>query len=312
MAKKILVNIDLNETYKQKIVFACPDAQIEFTPSGNDYEAVVGSINAKMLAEYPKLTWFHSETAGVEKYLKLLPENIVLSNSSGAYGYAIAEEMVGYTYALAKKMAGYFKNQSEHKWLNLGMVKDVGEMRVLVVGLGDIGSRYAIRMKALGCMVTGIRRTIREKPEYVDEVTTLDRLDICLPQADVVALCLPATNATYHLINYERLLKFKPDAILLNVGRGNAIVTDDLVKAVKEGHLGGVYLDVTDPEPLGKDNPLWDLRDTIITPHVTGNYNLERTINNVVNIAIENINRFCKGQKLLNVVDREIGYRENR
>ena len=71
MAKKILVNIDLNETYKQKIVFACPDAQIEFTPSGNDYEAVVGNLNAKMLAEYPKLTWFHSETAGVEKYLKL-------------------------------------------------------------------------------------------------------------------------------------------------------------------------------------------------------------------------------------------------
>ncbi|MCD8498931.1 MAG: NAD(P)-binding domain-containing protein [Clostridiales bacterium] len=149
----------------------------------------------------------------------------------------------------------------------------------LVIGLGDIGSQFARRMQALGSTVLGIRRMpAAGKPDYVSSVHGLAELDDLLPLADVVALTLPETPQTVHLINRERLARMKPGAVLLNVGRGNAIETEALCDALVAGHLGGAGLDVTDPEPLPADHRLWSLPNAMITPHVSGFYHLQATL----------------------------------
>lgn len=155
----------------------------------------------------------------------------------------------------------------------------------LVVGLGDIGGEYAKRMKALGSYTIGVRRTPGEKPEYLDEIYTTDSLDELLPRADFVALSLPNSPSTYHIMDERRLGLMKPGAYLLNVGRGSAIDGDALCRALKEGRLGGCRVDVTDPEPLPGDHPLWDAPRMVITPHISGQYHLKETFERIVRIA---------------------------
>ncbi|MBQ1515843.1 MAG: D-2-hydroxyacid dehydrogenase, partial [Lachnospiraceae bacterium] len=119
---------------------------------------------------------------------------------------------------------------------------------------------------------------------------------------------LPETGETEGMFDYERLKKIRPGAILVNVGRGTAIVTDDLVRAAGEGHFAGVCLDVTDPEPLPADHPLWDIEHVYITPHVSGRFNAPVTYEIVLDIFAENLRRYLAGEPLVNRVDRGIGY----
>ena len=141
-----------------------------------------------------------------------------------------------------------------------------------------------------------------------DEVYGLDALDSLLPRADVVALSLPGNPSTRHVLNRERIGLLNPNAIVLNVGRGTAIDTDALCDALYGGKIAGAALDVTDPEPLPEDHPLWDAPRTLITPHISGGYSLPETLEQICGIFAENLERFRKGEPLRNVVDMETGY----
>lgn len=147
---------------------------------------------------------------------------------------------------------------------------------------------------------------------YFDEIHTLEALDEQLPQADIVACALPGTAATKGLLNKQRLLSMKPGALLLNCGRGSLIVTDDLEEVLAMGHLGGVALDVTDPEPLPAHSPLWDDPKVILTPHISGASfgHVVQTEDKIYRLAAENLRRFLSGESLLNEVDFETGYRK--
>ena len=142
-----------------------------------------------------------------------------------------------------------------------------------MIGLGDIGRTFAGKMKALGCYTIGIRRRVSEKmvagDVAADEVHGLEDLDRLLPRADVVALSLPGNASTFHVLNRERIGLLKPNAIVLNVGRGTAIDTDALSDALYAGKITGAALDVTDPEPLPADHPLWSAPGALITPHIS-------------------------------------------
>ena len=133
-------------------------------------------------------------------------------------------------------------------------------------------------------------------------------LDAELPQADLVALSLPGTPETLHLFNTERLALCKPGAILLNVGRGTAVDGEALAAAVHSGQLSGAGLDVTDPEPLPPEHPLWAEPNVIITPHVTGGFSLPKTLDNIVDIFAHNLKRYAAGQPLDNQMDRRTQY----
>ena len=180
-----------------------------------------------------------------------------------------------------------------------------------MVGLGDIGGEYAKRMKALGSYTIGLRRTEGEKLDYLDEVFTTEHLDELLPRADFVALSLPNSPATYHIMDERRLRLMKKTAFLLNVGRGSAIDPEALNRVLHDGWLGGCGVDVTEPEPLPEDSPLWDAPRMYITPHISGQYHLQETFERIVRIAGGNLEKFLAGEKdsMKNLVDFKTGYR---
>ena len=165
-------------------------------------------------------------------------------------------------------------------------------------------------MHALGSTVIGIRRNVTEKPDYVSALYQLDKLDELLPLADFVSLSLPNSPQTQKVIGAKQLAEMKNSAVLINVGRGSAVDTDALVEALKVGQIGGAVLDVVHQEPLPADHPLWDAPHLLLTPHVTGNYNLPETLRRVVNIALRNLAAYLNGQPMESVVDFQTGYRK--
>lgn len=269
-------------------------------------DAVVGNVAAS-LVENADIEWMHLESAGTDKY-RHMKDSIVLTNSTGAYGKAIAEHMLSGVFYFYKRLNQYVAQQPYHVWNNLGRVDSVRESTTLVLGMGDIGSTFAEDMHNLGSTIYGVRRRIGESPAFVKKMYTFDTMDEIIPEADIIALCLPDTEETRNIINLDRLKKMKKSAVLINIGRGSAINTTDLMTVLDEGWFKGVFLDVTNPEPLPINHRLWNYDNVVITPHVSGNYNMHYTYECVIDIAIENMKRFAEGQPLLKVVDRQHWY----
>lgn len=277
-----------------------------------DTEVILGNLaDLTLLSQAKKLRWIQLNSAGTQGYCEpgVLPEGAVLTNATGAYGFAISEHMVGCLFMLRKKLHLYYANQLQHEWKNEGSVCAVEGSNVLVIGLGDIGTFFAKRMKALGCYVIGVKRRIGAKPEDVDELYGMEALNSLLPRADVVAMSLPENPSTYHVLSRDRISLLRENAIVLNVGRGTAIDTDALSEALYAGKIAGAALDVTDPEPLPASHPIWDAPGAIITPHISGGYALSETLLRIARICASNLKRYRNGEKLENIVDMETGYR---
>lgn len=275
-------------------------------------QVILGNVPATMLHGSPALEWLQTNSAGVEPYIQpgVLAGDTLLTNATGAYGLAIAEHMLGMLLELFKKLELYRDAQKSGAWQSQGAVKAVYGSTVLVLGMGDIGGEFAARCKALGAKVIGVRRSPRPCPEYADEVYLLEDLDSLLPQADVVAITLPGTDATRGLMSRERLAKMKEGAVLLNVGRGFIVDTEALCDALERGHLSGAGVDVTDPEPLPPTHRLWNIPTAVVTPHISGFYHLRETHERIVGIFLENLRHFQAGEPLRNLVDFATGYRK--
>ena len=275
-------------------------------------QVILGNVPAAMLHGSPALEWLQTNSAGVEAYIRpgVLAGDTLLTNATGAYGLAIAEHMLGMLLELFKKLELYRDAQKSGAWQSQGAVKAVYGSTVLVLGMGDIGGEFAARCKALGAKVIGVRRSPRPCPEYADEVHLLEDLDSLLPQADVVAVTLPGTDATRGLMSRERLAKMKEGAVLLNVGRGFIVDTEALCDALESGHLSGAGVDVTDPEPLPPTHRLWNIPTAVVTPHISGFYHLRETHERIVGIFLENLRHFQAGEPLRNLVDFATGYRK--
>lgn len=275
-------------------------------------QVILGNVPAAMLHGSPALEWLQTNSAGVEAYIQpgVLAGDTLLTNATGAYGLAIAEHMLGMLLELFKKLELYRDAQKSGAWQSQGAVKAVYGSTVLVLGMGDIGGEFAARCKALGAKVIGVRRSPRPCPEYADEVHLLEDLDSLLPQADVVAVTLPGTDATRGLMSRERLAKMKEGAVLLNVGRGFIVDTEALCDALERGHLSGAGVDVTDPEPLPPTHRLWNIPTAVVTPHISGFYHLREIHERIVGIFLENLRHFQAGEPLRNLVDFATGYRK--
>lgn len=332
----VLVTFPTEPSHREKLRAAAPKCRFVFRHAGNtdikkqfDFpelietekvtqadadsaDIILGNVPPSMLHGSQKLLWLQTNSAGVEEYIKdgVLAENTLLTNATGAYGLAISEHMLGMLFEIIKKLALYRDAQHEESWQSMGSVSSIYGSTVLVLGMGDIGSEFGRRCKALGAKVIGVRRTNRDKPDYADEVHLTDELDSLLPRADIVAITLPGTEATRNMISRERIALMKDGAVLLNVGRGYIVDTDALCGALESGKLSGAGVDVTEPEPLPKGHRLWSIPTAVITPHVSGYYHLKETHERIVNICAENLNRFFEGKPLKNQVDFEAGYRK--
>lgn len=271
---------------------------------------ILGNPTPNQLNMCDHLKLLQLQSAGADNYCLpgVLPDDVVLCNATGSYGLAIAEHMVGVTMMMAKKLHLYRDQQFAGVWRDLGAVMPITGSRVLVIGLGDIGTEYAIRMYMLGANITGVTRTVKEGPPFVDRMAVTEDLDKLLPEADIVALALPGGNATTGIMNARRIGLMKPGALLLNVGRGTAIDTDALCRALEEGRLGGAALDVTDPEPLPMDHPLWHQPRAVITPHISGGLHLRDIYEKLVVRCIRNVAAYAQGRPFESQVDWSTGY----
>lgn len=275
-----------------------------------DAHILIGQCTPGRIRAAKKLEWFQGAMAGVDKFLQpdVLPENVLLTNSAGAYGLTVSEHMLAATFALIRRFPQYMRSQAARKWKPMGNIISIEGATVIVLGLGDIGGSYARKMKALGAYVIGFRRTDREKPDYVDEQYALDRLPEAIGRADIVAMALPGSKVTEKLMGRELLRKMKKGSYLVNNGRGNAVDLEALKEALDEGILAGAALDVTDPEPLPRDDTLWDYENVLLTPHISGNFYLHKTLENVIAIAGRNLCRYTHGERPDHIVDRRAGY----
>ena len=317
-AKNILILQTLSAAVRQAMENWAPEAVLVTPgPSGatadqiRSAHAIIGGLSREKLALAENLEWMQVVSAGVTDLVAsgTFPAKAVLTNATGAYGLAISEHMLGMLLSIQKKLHLYRDNQAAQLWRNEGPVTAIDGSTTLVVGLGDIGGDFARKMKALGSYTIGIRKHLFHCPDYLDELHAMDQLDHLLPRADVIALSLPETPETVGVINRQRLALMKPTAIVLNVGRGNAIDTDALCDALDNGQLGGAGLDVTSPEPLPPDHRLWKVRNAVITPHISGGFQLQATQDRIMQIIVDNFGRYMRGEKLANVVDFTLGYR---
>ena len=173
---------------------------------------------------------------------------------------------------------------------------------------------YGVEKYLKQCVDSILNQTFKNMEVILVDDGSRDRcpqmVDEYLPQADCVAITLPGTTATKGMFDAERMAKMKDGAILLNVGRGMIVDTDALCAALENGKLAGAGVDVTDPEPLPADHPLWKMENAVITPHISGGYHLQETHDRIVRIMAENLKRFLAGEPLRNVVDFSTGYRK--
>lgn len=272
-----------------------------------DAEIILGNVSPDLINSSDTVRWVQLDSAGADSY-KILKDEITLTNCSGAYGEAISEHMLGCVLAVEKNLYAYHDRQKERSWDNLGSVPVMRNLKILCVGMGDIGSAFALKMHMLGCRVYGVRRTVHDVPDYIEAMYTMDNMDEILSECDVVALSLPQTPETIGMFDYARLSRMKKNAMIINVGRGSAINSVDLVRIMKEGHLKAACLDVTEHEPLPKNNPLWTCPNVYITPHISGRFNAEVTYDKVVDIFTTNLDHYLNSQPLEHIVDKTIGY----
>lgn len=305
--------------FPERLQAAFPDANIivandlpEAMAQAPLADVIVGLCSADVVAAADKLVWVQIYWAGVERCLdvdKLGTGEVLLTNMQKMSSPTIGEHAVAMTLSLARGLVQYGSIMDTGEWRR-DLMSDPGMYSVsgrtmLVVGLGGIGSAAAQRAKALGMRVIATRNSSREGPPWVDYVGLSDELHELVAEADVVVNALPLTSSTQGLFDREIFAGFKKGAYFINVGRGGTVVTDDLVAALESGHVGGAGLDVTDPEPLPAEHPLWQMPNVIITPHVAGSGSDRRYH---FMLLRENVRRYLEGDALFNVVDPERGY----
>ncbi len=270
-------------------------------------EVLIGRIPIDKISLAKTAKWIQLEYAGVDSY-KNIGKDIILTNCSGAYGEIIAEYMLCFILLSQNSFLDYYELQTQRHWQNIGQIKSIKEISILSVGMGDIGSSLAKKVSALGAKVSGVRRNKHDKPDYIDHLYTFEELDEAIKEYDVIAISLPETKETYHLFDYERLKSIKKDAVLINVGRGSVFNTTDLLRVIKEKHFSHVFLDVFEEEPLPINNELWYLDNVHITPHITGNFNADITIQKAIDIIKRNLLHYQNDEPLENIVDKDLGY----
>lgn len=313
---EILVTMPIRDAEsREKLTNAFPDGHFTFASfdalTGKELEKaeiLVGNVMPDQLAMCRSLKFYQLQSAGANGYPEKLPSGVVMANASGAFGLAISEHMLGMLLCMMKKLNLYYTDQEKACWSDHGSVQSIAGSSTLVVGMGDIGGEFAMRMHALGSHVTGIRRKGGTVPPYAEAVLTPDAMLSCLQKADIVADCLPGTAATRRIFDAEAFSAMKPGAWFLNVGRGSTVDTDALCDALESGHLAGAALDVTDPEPLPRDHRLWHAPNVMITPHVSGGHHLRLTYDRIVDLMARNLKRWHDGEEPENIVDLSAGY----
>jgi len=280
-----------------------------------DAEVVVAwSIRPEQIAGAKRLRWIHSPAAAVHQLMfpELVNSEIVLTNAREVHGPVVAEHVIALIFALAKKIPDSAQLQQKHiwgqqiLWDNQPRIREVAGATLGMIGLGSIGRPTVKSAKALGMRVLAVREHPEKGREGADVVLGPAQINEVFRQADYVVLAAPVTDSTKAIANAERLALMKPDACLINVGRGPLVDEIALAGALRQKKMGGAALDVFPKEPLAADSLLWDLPNLLITPHTAAL--TEKLWERHYALFSENLRRYLNGEALLAVVDKRKGY----
>ena len=278
----------------------------------DEYEVIYGMPKPSELKSFTNLKWFCGSFAGVDAYLddSLYPSpEVMLSNSSGAYGVTIAEHLIMVTLMLLRHEMSYCADAAAHRWGAVQPMRSIIGSTITVLGTGDIGTEFARRAKAMGAAsIRGVRRTRKAADPAFDAIYTLSDLDSVLPDTDILVMALPSTGETKNILSAERIALLPPTACVVNVGRGSAIDQNALVAALNGGRIAGAALDVFEEEPVPAGDPVWTAQNLLLTPHISGQMSLGYTRDRNVALFCEDLERYGRGEKPARLVDRRIGY----
>lgn len=302
--KKVLIDNSVTESQKKQFESISSEYEITYDKDDTSVNIIVGDCPPARCKNYPNLELLLSTWVGYDGFIKkdVLPQNCILCNAVDAHTEEVAEHMFSLLVSMEKNLHLYRDNQANDSWKDLGTVKSIRDLSVVVLGLGNIGKYLAKLCKDIGMHVIGVKRDLSIKPEYVDELYTLDELDNILPRVDAVLNVLPSTPLTKHLFSLDRFKLMKKDALLINAGRGDLIDTDVLIEVLENKIIRGIGQDVFEKEPIDKDSKLWKLDNLVITPHIAGFFHLDKDRQKWVDMCVDNLRRYINNEELKNVV----------
>ncbi|MEB6550140.1 D-2-hydroxyacid dehydrogenase [Heyndrickxia sporothermodurans] len=317
--RKLVITQNLDQGLYGKVKETVPDWNIIAGKESSvwkdhliDAEIIVGwkkEVKPYGIDRDSKLKWLQSWSAGVDSFPleELNAKNIFLTTASGVHAYPISETIFALMLGLTRKIHTYVRNQQSKTWHHAHLSLEMHGKTVGIIGAGAIGKETAKIAKAFGMKVIGIRHSDISEESF-DEMYITDHLNSILPQCDYVVVTTPLTDETYHLFGNEQFQLMKESAFFINIGRGEIVVEEELVRALEMRSIAGAGLDVFEKEPLSEQSPLWNLENVIITPHTAGS--TEHYDARVIeDIFIPNLKQYLQeGVPKINLVDFKKGY----
>ena len=279
-------------------------------PLAADAEIFFGS-SADFTRQAVHLRWVCTPSAGINQFTgpeAFCSQDVILTNSSGAYGVTIAEHIIMMTLEVMRRQQEYSAITSEKKWIRNLPVTSIRNCRITLLGTGDIGQETAVRLRAFSpaCLI-GVNRSGRNPHNLFDRTVPQQDLDTVLPETELLIISLPGTAETYRLLDQRRLSLLPDSAIVVNVGRGSVIQQEALVRELSSGRLRAA-LDVFETEPIPADDPIWNCPNLLITPHTAGNMTLPYTVQKIVDLFLEDLDAYMQGRPLRRTADLKKGY----
>ncbi|MDX3102050.1 D-2-hydroxyacid dehydrogenase [Nonomuraea angiospora] len=300
-----------DEVTRRRIRRAAGDAQVAFASDPAEgielADAVVGNVPDPLLARAPRLRWVHSPSAGVDAVLsdKLLASEVILTSSTGNGAIPLAEHAMMLMLMLDRDAPRWLRAQSERRWDRYAHGELAGKT-VGLYGLGHAGLDLAAKAKAFHLRVLGMRRSPGTCAPGVDELFAQDDFPRFLAESDFVVVTAPLTAATAGRFDREAFAAMRPEAFFVCVSRGGIADDGALLDALREGKIAGAGLDAHGVEPLPRDSPFWTLPNVIVTPH--NGATTAETARRGLDIMLDNVGRFARGEPLRNIVDKAAGY----
>ena len=323
MSRDICIYLEfLTDAHREQICSAAAEAgfvphfftldQFEEVSACLQHCEVLFAHSPELLRTAPaSLQWYACSFAGMDPYCAdpgLFANPDCLLTNANVYGVTIAEHVVMVALMLLRRMPEYQEVVRSRGWRNDLTTRSIRNGIFTILGTGDIGRNVAERLRGMGAArIVGLSRSGRAHPAF-DAVYPISQLDAVLPEAKFLVMALPGTPETANILNRERIALLPKDAYVVNVGRGAALDQRALTDALNAGQLAGAALDVMVPEPLPQDDPLWEARNLILTPHVAGNLTLGYTCDRVTDLFCENLLHYAAGEPLTGLVDRSRGY----
>jgi phosphoglycerate dehydrogenase-like enzyme len=313
---KIVTRHAIPEACQDKIRSYSPNVELKLCRSDEgfrrelaDTHVLYGDFSREDLGFARQLRWIQYPAAGVEGILwpELVESPVVLTNMQKMYSPTISETVIGLLLTLTRGLNQYALQTRDRRWKPQEGLREISGLTMGLVGLGGIGTDTAYRAHyGFHMKILAVDPKPLPKPAFVAELHSLDWLPQMLPQVDVLVCAAPHTKLSQGTLNESVFRALKPTAYFINISRGKVVDTPALVGALREGWIAGAGLDVTDPEPLPADHPLWTAGNVIITSHSSGHS--EGSGRRTEELFCENVRRYLAGLPLLNVVDKKRGY----